>query len=113
MKGLIFALIPTMALAADLTPETCNTPGAQCQNEPVAGETLIYSPQYGRVLHYTATEVYDSGMYAVPVNATHLSAVPMYAPDGSVEYLTATFTTYRTCSKYCLTHWVLQSGSVQ
>ena len=115
MTKWLLALIPTVALATDFTPETCGTPGAWCSNEPSAGQLLTYSPQYGRLNWYDVDGThYDSGLYAVPAWSYSFSAVPLYnVTSGAVKYVTASFTTYRTCSKYCLTHWMLQSGSVQ
>ncbi len=114
--ALLFAS-PTVLADTALIPETCNTPGAQCQEAAGPNTTLVYAPQYGRVMFYTLSKTYDSGLYAVPLYATRFSALPLYAPDGSVEYLTVSFTTYRTCNvggrgQSCLTHWVLQSGSL-
>lgn len=49
------------------------------------------------------------GMYPYPSSFTNLL---MQSPTGEILYLTATFSSHVTCSRYCMVHWTLVSGSI-
>lgn len=98
-----------------LGPDDCGTLRA-CVSVPndAAVDVSIYANP-----SYPAFAVFVDGVKysAAAGNARDIVAAPATAPDGSVVLLTASWTTYRTCThsgrgQYCLTHWQLTGGTI-
>lgn len=49
------------------------------------------------------------GSYPYPASFANLL---MQSPTGGVLYLTATYSSHVTCTRYCQVHWTLVSGSI-
>jgi hypothetical protein len=118
MKALILAMLmgSSFAMAGTITleGETCtnskicysvpNDAGAQIDLYAVVIHPYVYV--YVNGVQYKGTL---PGSYPYPSNIVGL---PVTDPQGNVAYLTATFESYTTCSRYCTRHWTLVSGEI-
>ena len=119
---LVLSMASLTANAEDITlsAEPC-TATRICYNVPNDGgltiDYLTASAQYGRVIISIDGVTYDSGLYAVyPMPELTLSNVRLYAGDGSMMTLNATYTHYSTLNhsghNYWVQHWALDGGTV-
>jgi len=119
MKSILCALAFLLAGAAQAGTTVLD--GEQCTNSKIcydipndAGAAIDL---YAVVIHpfvylYVNGDQYKGtlpGVYPYPSNIDNLL---MQDPLGNIVYLTAAFSSHRTCARYCTVHWTLISGSI-
>ena len=118
----VLALIAMMGLTASVSAaETINLGPVgcgltrYCVPQTDTGDVVTLSAAYGNFTHLSVNGVDYASTGQVYLN-DYLS-FPLYAADGSQVLLTASFSTFRTCTKsgrgqHCSLHWNLTGGSV-